>query len=101
MLFGAKRKNEKIPGDTGLNLMPDGSVSWDQPDSKGVAGWEGLCGQTAVANLLTTHRQRVGVSPEEVARAADDWAPGTVAPTLMRAIRQIAGDADRYVIDRL
>jgi predicted double-glycine peptidase len=77
------------------NVMADGSISWGQPDSNGLGGWEGFCGQTATANLLTTHRG-VDVSPQEVSRAADDWTPGTHPSTLMRAISRLAPDASQY-----
>jgi predicted double-glycine peptidase len=77
--------------------MDDGSVSWSQPDSKGMGGWEGFCGQTAVANLLTTHEEGL-TSPHEVSRASSDWTPGSKPSTLMRAIKKLSPNADEYEI---
>ena len=79
-----------------LNVMHDGSYSWTQPDSNGLNGWEGFCGQTAVANLLTTHRRGVQTSPHDVSKAADDWTPGSSPGTLMRAIGKLAPNVADY-----
>jgi len=74
--------------------MPDGSFSWDQPDSKGFAGWEGFCGQTAIANLLSTH-EGVNYPPRAVGEQATDSTPGTQPSTLMRAIGKLS-DPNNY-----
>lgn len=89
------KKKQLAGGSPQRNVMADGTVSWGQPDSNGLGGWEGFCGQTATANLLTTHRG-VDVSPHDVANAADDWTPGSHPSTLMRAIGKLATDADQY-----
>lgn len=97
-----KGKDKQIAGGTSnLNRMPDGSYSWDQPDSNGKSGWEGFCGQTAIANLLTTIQGgAIQVSPQQVSQAADDWTPGSKPSTLMRAIRALAPDPSRFEISR-
>lgn len=92
-----KGKKKQVAGGTPqLNMMPDGSYSWGQPDSNGLNGWEGFCGQTATANLLTTNQGGAQVSPHDVSRAADDWTPGSAPDTLMRAIRKLAPDATLF-----
>ena len=95
-----KGKDKQIAGGAStLNRMPDGSYSWSQPASNGKGGWEGFCGQTAIANLLTTVQGgAVQVSPQDVSRAADDWTPGSKPSTLMRAIQQLAPDPSRFEI---
>lgn len=101
MLFGNDRgKDKQVAGGTPrLYRMSDGSYSWEQPDSNGTGGWEGFCGQTATANLLTTIQNgAVQVSPQDVSRAADDWTPGSKPSTLMRAIRKLAPDPSRFEI---
>ncbi|MCA9711030.1 MAG: hypothetical protein KDK70_34630 [Myxococcales bacterium] len=89
------KKKQIAQGSPQLNTMPDGSISWTQPDSNGFNGWEGFCGQTAVANLLTTY-EAGQTSPHEVSRAADDWTPGSKPETLMRAINKLAADGSQY-----
>jgi hypothetical protein len=54
-LRGLGKKKRIAEGKGRLNVSADGSKSWEQPPSKGLNGWEGFCGQTAIANLLTTH----------------------------------------------
>ena len=93
-----KDKGKKLPGGTQKrNVMPDGSYSWEQPDSTGVGGWNGYCGQTAMANLLTTYKG-VDVTPSDVANAADDWTPGSDPRTLMRAIHALTTDPETYAL---
>ncbi|MCA9652814.1 MAG: hypothetical protein KC501_23045 [Myxococcales bacterium] len=100
MIFGDDRHQDKqtAGGTPRLFLMPDGSYSWEQPDSNGTNGWEGFCGQTAIANLLTTIQGGVQVSPQDVSRAADDWTPGSRPSTLMRAIQVLAPDPSRFEV---
>jgi hypothetical protein len=94
-----KGKNKQVAGGTPrLNVMPDGSYSWEQPDSNGLNGWEGFCGQTATANLLTTDKGGVQVTPQDVSKAADDWTPGSKPETLMRAIGKLAADPSKFEI---
>ena len=95
-----KGKKKQLAGGTPQrNVMGDGSISWGQPDSNGLGGWEGFCGQTATANLLTTFKG-VDVTPNDVAQAADDWTPGSHPSTLMRAIGKLVTDANNYEISR-
>jgi len=75
--------------------MADGSFSWDQPDSRGLGGWEGFCGQTATANLLTTH-EGTNYSPRDVAEKFSDLSPGSHPSTLMIAIKALASTPSRY-----
>ncbi len=92
-----KGKDKQVAGGSPqLNMMSDGSYSWSQPASNGLNGWEGFCGQTATANLLTTFEDGQ-TSPHDVSRAADDWTPGSKPSTLMRAIGKL-GDASKYEV---
>jgi len=93
-----KGKDKKNPGgEPERNVMSDGSISWGQPESNGLFGWEGFCGQTAIANLLTTYKG-IDISPHDVAAASNDWTPGSDPDTLMRAIGALATDPETYVI---
>jgi hypothetical protein len=92
-----KGKDKQLAGGTPqLNVMADGSYSWSQPSSNGLGGWEGFCGQTAIANLLTTHQGGTRVTPHDVSQAADDWTPGSSPGTLMRAIGKLSRNASNY-----
>lgn len=70
------------------NKLSDGTYSWEQPASRGIAGWEGRCGQTAAANLLTI-RGTKWVSPQQVIDSAWDGTPGSKPATLLRAVRKL------------
>ena len=91
-------KKQIANGQPALNVQPDGSVSWEQPDSKGLAGSEGFCGQTAVANMLCMTEKTRAVTPHRVSRAAGDITPGCKPHTLLRAIRQLSPRPQRYAI---
>jgi len=97
MFFGKDRGKDKqtAGGTPQLNIMSDGSYSWSQPGSNGLNGWEGFCGQTATANLLTTFESDQ-FSPHDVSRAADDWTPGSKPSTLLRSIAALSSDASQY-----
>ncbi len=63
------------------------SYSWDQPASAGIAGWEGRCGQTCVANLLKNRRPGLHVSPSRlIATGGGDLGPGSMPSTLLQLI---------------
>ena len=64
------------------HIMPDGTISWEQPDSTGWFGYEGYCGQTAAANISSM--LRVSISPEEVNQTCYDVTPGSLPRTLAR-----------------
>lgn len=89
------KKKQLASGTQTSNVMADGTISWSQPGSNGLGGWEGFCGQTATANLLTICEGKE-ISPNDVAAAADDWTPGSHPSTLMRAIGKLAKDASKY-----
>ncbi len=38
--------------DEAPGFCKDGTVSYEQPKSTGLGGWEGKCGQTAAANIV-------------------------------------------------
>ena len=76
-------------GQLRCNLMrgPFVSYSWDQPASAGIAGWEGRCGQTCVANLLKNRRPGLHVSPSRlIATGGGDLGPGSMPSTLLQLI---------------
>ena len=86
---------------TECNVLQDGSFSWEQPPSRGIAGWEGRCGQTAAANLITTYGNQL-VSPEEVIDAAWDGTPGSKPSTVLRAVNTLlprTGYRRRFKLD--
>jgi hypothetical protein len=94
-----KKKRDKAGGlgPQTCHRQTDGSYSWTQPDSTGLSGWEGYCGQTCVANLLTTSTPN-SVSPETVIDVAADWTPGSRPSTLLRALNRLGGNHRRFRI---
>ncbi len=69
-------------------VCPDGTASFNQPDSTGNGGWNGYCGQTAVSNLSGMLCKRY-FTPETVDTYATDVTPGNLPGTNLRALRKI------------
>ena len=71
----------------GLNRTESGYYSWEQPPSS-VNGWEGRCGQTAIANLAWYCG--FVVSPDDAIRLAPDITPGMRPGSMARALNGLA-----------
>jgi hypothetical protein len=69
-------------------VCPDGTPSFNQPDSTGNGGWNGYCGQTAVSNLTAMLCKRY-FTPETVDSYATDVTPGNLPGTNLRALKRI------------
>jgi len=67
----------------------DSTVSFVQPPTEGVGGWEGRCGPTAVANLTAMRCQGGALAVLEVAQFASDTTPGWRPDTLVNALNRI------------
>ena len=72
----------------GLRRTRSGYYSWLQPDSA-VRGWEGRCGQTAMANIAW--HCGYNVSPTDAIRLVPDLTPGTRPGRLATGLNKIAG----------
>lgn len=69
---------------------PSGLVAWPQPDSTGLMGWNGYCGETAAANVLTNLCDMSWTPSEVHERGATDVTPGS-APWTMANILNDSG----------
>ena len=69
-------------------VCTDGSVSYPQPSSAGVSGWEGKCGQTAAANTATMLCKK-HIAPQEVDKLSADLTPGLRPDTVRRILNKI------------
>ncbi len=69
-------------------VCPDGTSSIPQPDSTGSGGWNGYCGQTAVANAAGMMCKRY-FAPQTVDTYATDITPGTLPGTNVLALKKI------------
>jgi len=69
-------------------VCPDGTPSFNQPDSTGNGGWNGYCGQTAVSNMSAMLCKRY-FTPETVDTYATDVTPGNLPGTNLRALKKI------------
>jgi hypothetical protein len=67
-----------------MRYMEDGTISWDQPPSDGVEGWNGRCGETAAANLIAMYYQGYASAPLAIPEYIkfEDPTPGTRVETL-------------------
>ncbi len=63
-----------------MHIMPDGTLSWEQPDSSGTFGYNGYCGETAAANIISM--LRFPTSPDVVKDTCQDSTPGTLPSTI-------------------
>ena len=70
------------------NLCEDNSISYKQPDSEGIGGWEGKCGQTAAANLMRMHCG-LNKPPESLKSYFNDSTPGVQPTTLKRGLNTL------------
>lgn len=74
--------NEDNIRETGLRRCKDNSVSFVQPPSRGLNGWEGKCGQTFASNAFYT-MCKVAVSPAKYFDGVlRDFTPGVRPGTL-------------------
>ena len=81
----------KVPKETDCNMSgkcPDGSTSFQQPDSQGIGGWEGKCGQTAASNILKMHCGE-NISPKSVGHYFDDSTPGVYPDTAAKGLNRL------------
>ena len=74
----------------GLHRTESGYYSWDQPDGT-LGGYEGRCGQTAMANIAWYCGYVV--SPSDAIALAPDITPGTRPGRLATGLNRIAGGA--------
>ena len=65
----------------GIRKCPDGTTSFDQPDSEGMFNQEGKCGQTAASNVYNMYCKMIA-SPDYCDGHLDDATPG-VSPSTM------------------
>lgn len=79
-------------GENSFFVTSSGDISWDQPIC---SFYQGKCGQTAVANVLT-HKFNALISPGFVDTYAYDITPGTRPGTLARVLNQISEDVSSH-----
>ena len=77
-------------GEQPEDVLSDASISciapmgWRQPDSTGLGGYEGYCGQKSIANILLFEGKEV--LPKDVASTCHDATPGTRPDTLLQCL---------------
>lgn len=69
-------------------VCPDKTLSHIQPESTGVKGWEGYCGQTAISNVTSMLCER-HISPKENDNYGTDVSPGQHSSTMRKVLRKI------------
>lgn len=70
----------------------DGSVSFEQPRSGGLFGWEGKCGETAISNVLMMTCGRSASPDGTIDVRADDYSPGNRPETVTNALNSMADE---------
>jgi len=69
-------------------ICPDKTISHIQPESTGINGWEGYCGQTAVSNVTSMLCNR-HMSPKGNDYYGTDATPGQHSSTMRKSLRKI------------
>lgn len=93
-MFNTVVRNEEELRALGLRRCKDNSISFVQPKSVGVGGWEGKCGQTFGANSIYS-LCRIGVNPETYfKRYFRDLTPGVRPSTLKRGMNKLSRKLD-------
>lgn len=69
-------------------VCPDTTISHLQPDSSGLNGWEGYCGQTAVSNITSMLCGR-HMDPKSNDYYGTDSSPGQHSSTMKLSLRKI------------
>lgn len=76
----------RVSGD--LNHCLDQTISYTQPKSTGINGYEGKCGQTAAANIASMLCEE-NFSPIRIDKVFKDVTPGVHPRTLVRGLNRI------------
>ena len=69
-------------------VCPDKTISHSQPDSTGLNGWEGYCGQTSISNITSMLCGR-HMSPKSNDFYGTDYTPGQHSSTIESSLRKI------------
>lgn len=69
-------------------VCPDKTISHGQPDSTGLNGWEGYCGQTSISNITSMLCGR-HMSPKSNDFYGTDYTPGQHSSTIKSSLRKI------------
>ncbi len=87
--FNISIRNEANLRYNGLRRCRDNTVSFVQPSSRGVGGWEGKCGHTFAANSFYTLCKKT-VSPDEYfGDVFGDITPGVRPSTLRKGLNSV------------
>jgi hypothetical protein len=76
-----------------LNKCMDASISYTQPASTGINGYEGKCGQTAAANITSTLCKE-NFSPIIIDDIFRDITPGVHPRTLVKGMNKIVNNSN-------
>ena len=88
LMYNKSNINESELRDNGLRRCRDNSISFVQPKSRGVRGWEGKCGQTFAANSLFSICS-ISVDPATYFKKyLNDITPGVRPGTLRRGMNK-------------
>jgi len=71
-----------------MSELPDGTVSWEQPSDPAFGGYNGRCGETAIANIISMLLR--DTSPHEIISQTSDLTPGTRPRTIEAFLQENA-----------
>ncbi|OUR94182.1 hypothetical protein A9Q84_17930 [Halobacteriovorax marinus] len=67
----------------------DGSITYDQPKSTGIGGYNGFCGETAASNILHMHCGLMASPTKYCNSFTKDFTPGTRAGSLKTGLNSM------------
>ena len=97
--YNTSIKNEDVLRSKGLRRCIDKSISFVQPASRGIGGWEGKCGHTFAANSFYT-MCKAAVDPNEYfGPILGDITPGVRPGTLRSGLSEVFRSSKRICPD--
>ncbi|MCP4912792.1 MAG: hypothetical protein GY909_06715 [Oligoflexia bacterium] len=67
----------------------DGTISFEQPDSTGLGGWNGFCGETAASNILHMHCGLIASPKKYCNHYTNDLTPGTRPGSMKKGLNEM------------
>ncbi|MBD64680.1 MAG: hypothetical protein CME62_05710 [Halobacteriovoraceae bacterium] len=88
-VYNTQNSNEDELRARGFRRCKDNSVSFIQPKSRGLGGWEGKCGQTFGANTVYYTCKKIVTPAKYFKRFFRDITPGVHPQTLSRGLNEV------------
>jgi hypothetical protein len=82
------------PTSSTYSVCRDGSYAFEQPDATGPLEWNGFCGETGMANMLSMTCGSLWHPTGTIHTISADLVPGTLPATVSKSLNYMAPDSD-------